>query len=216
MNNILIQSGISSNNLLLGPAANFLSALLKDSLHSTTNSTMYPSLTHQTKINGSGPLIVQIFQPSYHFLSQTNGSWAHHTELIYVCLFTHSCNKQGNSNKENFMQIYEYMYLCFHLSRLICKFLVSRCVNSSSFSKIHSSISFLEGFHVMSLLHHVAQNLQVPTMEPIVGLGFHTQGLKGFTNKYPICVNIFNIQGLNKVSLEMHMRITETKCLCIA
>jgi hypothetical protein len=35
-----------------------------------------------------------------------------------------------------------------------------------------------------------------------VGSGFQTQGSKGFTNKYHIGVNIFNIQGLNKVSFK--------------
>jgi hypothetical protein len=38
-------------------------------------------------------------------------------------------------------------------------------------------------------------------MEPIVGLGFETQGSKGFTNKYPMGIDIFNLQGL-KVLLE--------------
>jgi hypothetical protein len=39
-NNIFIHGGISSNNLLLGLAANFVLALLKDSLHSIANSTI--------------------------------------------------------------------------------------------------------------------------------------------------------------------------------
>jgi len=51
---------------------------------------------------------------------------------------------------------------------------------------------------------------------PLVGSRFQTQGSKGFTNKCPICVIIFNIQRLNKVSLETHMIITKVECLCIA
>jgi len=45
MNNIFIHKGMSSNNLLLGPAANFLSTLLKGSLHSIENSIIHPSFT---------------------------------------------------------------------------------------------------------------------------------------------------------------------------
>jgi hypothetical protein len=69
MNNILIQSGISSNNLLLGTDCKLSFNTTKRLLHSTTNSTIYPSFTHfKPEINGSGPLIIQIFQPSYCFL----------------------------------------------------------------------------------------------------------------------------------------------------
>ena len=41
-----------------------------------------------------------------------------------------------------------------------------------------------------------------PKMCWVVDLGFQTQGLKRFTNKYPIGVDIFNLQELKKVSLE--------------
>jgi hypothetical protein len=47
--NIFIHKGISSDNLLLGMNANFLSALLKDSLHSIEHSTIHPSFTFSTR-----------------------------------------------------------------------------------------------------------------------------------------------------------------------
>jgi hypothetical protein len=100
-NNIFIHRGISSNNLLLGPIANFLSTLLKDSLHSIENSTIYPSFTcsNQNSI-ALAHLLSTYLSLLTVFWSQTSDSWAPHVELIYVCLFIHSYNKQGNSTKK--------------------------------------------------------------------------------------------------------------------
>jgi len=38
----------------------------------------------------------------------------------------------------------------------------------------------------------------------VVGLGFQTQGSKGFNNKYPIDADIFNLQGWEKSHPRCH------------
>jgi hypothetical protein len=171
---ILIHSAIYSNNLLLGSTAKKNSTVLKDLLHSTTKSIIYPSFTQSNKkLMALAHLLSTNFIRFTASWSQNNGSWDCHIELIFVYLFTYLCSKQRISTNKISCK-YEYMYLCFNILRLICESFVSHHANLSSFLQIHYSISFLEGFHVMSLLHHVAQNIQVLEMKPIVGSGFQT------------------------------------------
>jgi hypothetical protein len=98
-------------------------------------------LTHSSPDDDCLNLVLSLQLPELPLHSVTIGILCNVLDLS-VYLFVHSCNKQGNSTKK-ISYIYEYRYLCFHRSRWICRLLIYHCANSSSFSEIHSSISFL-------------------------------------------------------------------------